>query len=86
MSLDERPEADVQRKMIEQRRDQFRAAGFDAEMEVVCLKAQQVPAEQEREKAKTLGEFRQKAENCYASAREMVRLLAELPEPEKPAT
>lgn len=81
---EQHPELEVKRKMMEQRRDHFRQEGFGAELEIATFKIQKTgsPGE-ERQKSQTLKDLRTKADNCYASARELVRLLAELPEAPK---
>lgn len=79
----EKPSAEIQRQIIEQKRSQFRAMGFEAELEIATLKIQKAGREEERQRAKTLVDLRDKANNCYASATELTRLLSELPEPPK---
>lgn len=80
----QKPDPQVQRSMIEGKRDQLRAAGFDAQLEVISLNAQKVESPgEERDRVKMVREFRLKAENCYLGAKELDALLSELPEPEK---
>lgn len=80
----QKPKLEVQRQMIERKRDQFREMGFDSELEIATLKVQKpLGPEEEREKAKALTDLRSKADNCYRSAKELGEMLASLPEPKK---
>lgn len=79
---DQLPSPEIRRKILEGKRDQYQAAGFEAELDIATFKVQKVPAHEEREKASKIEEKRLVAENCYASAKELGRLLSELPGPE----
>lgn len=84
MAEEQEPTLEVKKRMIEQKRDQFRAAGFDATLEAISMNAQKaVGAQQERERMQIVSDFRAKAANSYLAAKEMDALLAQLPEPEK---
>lgn len=78
----QRPSRDVQRAMIEQKRDQFRAAGFEAELELATLKVQEPASKEEKEQQeKAFEDLKLKAANCYRSATELSGMLATMPKP-----
>jgi hypothetical protein len=84
MNAHQKPDVEIQRRMIEQKRDQFRQAGFDAELEIATLKVQDVSGESEEdERGKMITTLKGKAENCYRSAEELSAMLARLPKPKK---
>lgn len=71
------PTIQARRALIEQKRDTFRSAAFDAEIEAEAIAVQTVGvAVSERNRA--LRQLADKASNCYASAARMDVLLAEL--------
>lgn len=82
--MNQKPELEIQRKMIEQRRDNFRAQGFDAELEIETLEIQETAGDDEgREKEKAVEVLRGKSRNCYKSAEHLSGLLSRLPKPKK---
>lgn len=82
MSEDELPEVEERRRILEQARSELRRKGFVFQLEAVSQGAQFHTDEGAKKKA--LAELRQNADNCYAGAKEMTRMLGELPEPAKP--
>ena len=80
MNKSQKPELDVQRRIIEQKRDQFRAHGFETELEVTTLRVQEVASEAEGAKREEMiQDLETKVRNCYRSAEELQSLLAKLP-------
>lgn len=73
----EQPSVEEQRAILEQARGELRRKGFVYELEIVSQKAQSHP--DARAKAKALAELRVDADNCYAGAREMSKLIEALP-------
>ena len=79
----QQPSPEIQRRIIEQKRDQFRAEAFGAEIEMAAVAAQTVGvSDEERERTST--ELANKAANCYAAAKKMDDLLKALPKPKDP--
>lgn len=78
----QQPTLEVRRQMIEQRRDNFRAQGFDAELEISTLEIQETASpEEQQEKQKAIDVLRGKVRNCYKSAEHLSGLIAQLPKP-----
>ena len=71
------PTIAVQRALLTQKRDQFRALGFECELDAETLAAQHAP--NAAELVEQITNVRRKAANCYASARRLDVMLAELP-------
>lgn len=71
------PTVEGKRQMLTNFRDQFRAKGYEAELNIEAVEAQTgiEDAEDQIEKLKA------KAANCYASARRMDEMLMKLPAP-----
>lgn len=70
--------------MLTQMRDNFRAQGFEAEMNAVAVRVQVASSEEEKSgKVKIISDFESKAQNCYLSAEELSGELAKLPKPKK---
>lgn len=76
--MSQRPDVEVQRKLIQNRLDQFRTMGYEAELD---LAAAQVQKGEDRERI--ISDLEQKRDNCYAAAKEMADALAKLPKPKK---
>lgn len=73
--------------MLTQMRDQFRAQGFEAEMNAEAVSVQVSESEEEEAaRTKMVAECRSKAENGYRCAEKMSELLAKLPKPKKEAS
>lgn len=84
MNDEQEPSPEVRRRLIEQKRDSLRAAGFDATLEAISLNAQRVEgAMEERERVKGVKDLKAKAVNAYLGAKELDEMLKALPEPEK---
>ena len=76
--MSQRPDVEVQRRMVQAKLDQFRSMGYDAELD---LAAAQVQTGEDREKL--IENLESKRDNCYAAAKEMATVLAGLPKPKK---
>lgn len=78
------PDIESKRQMLTNAREQYRAKGFEAELNVEAMKVQVVPGEDGAKKvAAQIAEHENTARNAYASARRMDELLAKLPKPKK---
>ena len=73
------PTLDVKRQMLTNAREQFRAKGFEAELNIEALKAQHPGAEEDI--AEQLATHEHTAKNAYAAARRMDEMLSKLPKP-----
>lgn len=73
------PALEVKRLMLTQARDEYRAKGFAAEINVESLKVQQ--AGKNEDVAQQIADQELTAKNCYASARRMDEMLLKLPKP-----
>lgn len=75
------PDLKTQRAMIEQKRDQFKQAGFDSFLESIAAEAQDPGpgAKAKAELAEHIKGLNAKSANAYAAAKRMQVLLDELP-------
>lgn len=70
--------------MLTQMRDQFRAQGYESEMNALAVSVQLGNTEEEKaSQTKLVADYGTKAENCYRSAEELSAALAKLPKPKK---
>lgn len=85
MSIDMTPETKVQRAMIEQKRDQFKQAGFDSFLEALAAEAQDPGpgSKAKAELAEHIKGLNAKSANAYAAAKRMQAMLDELPDEAK---
>lgn len=73
------PTLDVQRAMLTQARDQYRAKGFEAEINIEALKTQDAGTGEDV--AQQITQQEHTAANAYKAARRMDEMLAKLPKP-----
>jgi hypothetical protein len=84
MSTTFEPELTVQRQMLEQKRDQFKQAGYDAFLEAEAAKVQD-PGKAPGAKAQleaAVKELEAKSVNAYTAARRMQAMIDALPKEE----
>lgn len=82
------PDLKVRRAMIEQKRDNYKAQGYDFFLERMGAEVQDPGADPRAKKAhqETIKELLMKERNCYAVAAKMQKLLDELPVPDEPSS
>lgn len=73
------PTLETKRSILTQKRDQFRAMGYEAEVEVETIAVQVAGTDEDA--AQTIANLKSKASNCYMSARRLDEMLAKLPQP-----
>lgn len=78
------PELNVQREILERKRDLLRAQAFEHELNAICNEAQTSLAglEEKRDLVKAIVQNKKNAKQLYAAARALQKKLDELPEPE----
>lgn len=74
------PDTETKRQMLINARDQFRAKGYECELNIMALEAQDADADVIKAKREDLENSR---DNNYASARRMEEELRKLPKPKK---
>lgn len=77
------PTVEIKRAILTQKRDEFRAMAYGAEVDVETLLVQVAVSDDQVDQQVT--NLKQKADNCYRSARRLDEMLAKLPKPPKDA-
>lgn len=72
------PTLETKRQMLTQAREQFRAKGFEAEMNIEALKVQSDDGD---DASDVIAQQQKLVHKFYASARRMDEMLAKLPKP-----
>jgi hypothetical protein len=76
--VSQRPDLEVQRRLVQSKLEQFRAMGYEAELDLLAAQVQQGD-----NRDQMITDLEQKRDNCYAAAKEMATALAALPKPKK---
>ena len=85
-----RPTVERKRAQLEHAREQFRAQGYEAELNIEALKVQIVEADADEEAddsiPRQITRLENTRDNAYRSARRMDELLSQLPAPKAKAS
>lgn len=76
-----RPPLEAQRAMLEKARDDFRAQGYQCEINIEAFSVQEAGDGEVRDRE--VENLEHKRDNCYASARHFEEKLATMPKPKK---